>query len=92
MIGNFFRLVASSRLGLLGLVVFGFWVCVAILAPVVAPYEPITILTVKYGSPLLNGQMVNRGLNNIVPLDSLNFLFTDMLHRDIISNYLIFLF
>ena len=41
MLINFFRLVASSRLGLLGLVVFGFWVCVAILAPVVAPYEPM---------------------------------------------------
>ncbi len=41
MIINFFRLVASSRLGSFGLMTFAFWVGVAVLAPVLAPYEPM---------------------------------------------------
>jgi len=41
MIGNFFRLVASSRIGLLGLVVFSLCVGVAVLAPLLAPYAPM---------------------------------------------------
>jgi len=41
MIGNFFRLVASSRIGLLGLIVFSFCVGVAVLAPLLAPYAPM---------------------------------------------------
>lgn len=41
MSGNFFRLVASSRLGLLGLVVFSLCVGVAVLAPLLAPYAPM---------------------------------------------------
>lgn len=41
MIGNFFRLAAASRLGLLGLMVFTIWVGVALLAPVLAPHAPL---------------------------------------------------
>jgi len=41
LIGNFFRLAAASRLGLLGLMVFTIWVGVALLAPVLAPHAPL---------------------------------------------------
>jgi peptide/nickel transport system permease protein len=39
-IGNFFRLVGSSKLGLIGLIVFGCFVFVGIFAPIIAPYGP----------------------------------------------------
>jgi peptide/nickel transport system permease protein len=41
MIGNFFKLVASSKLGLSGLVVFFICVLVAIFAPIISPYDPL---------------------------------------------------
>ncbi len=41
MTGNFLRLVASSRIGLMGLIGFCFFVGVAVLAPILAPYAPM---------------------------------------------------
>jgi len=40
-LSNFFRLVSASRIGLLGLIVFGACVVVAVLAPLLAPFEPM---------------------------------------------------
>jgi peptide/nickel transport system permease protein len=38
---NFIRLVAGTRTGLIGLVVFIFCVLVAVFAPVISPYDPV---------------------------------------------------
>jgi peptide/nickel transport system permease protein len=40
MIGDFPRLVARSKIGLIGFMVFSLFVLVALLAPVLAPYDP----------------------------------------------------
>lgn len=41
MIGDFFRFITRSKIGLFGLIVFAFWVLVAVSAPVLAPHEPM---------------------------------------------------
>ena len=40
MIGGFIKLGGHSKLGLIGLAVFGFFVIVALLAPYISPYDP----------------------------------------------------
>ena len=73
-LGNFFKLVASSRLGLTGLMVFGLWVVVALLAPVLAPY-----------SPMEKNYDDSKRLMKLHPPSSKHWLGTTILGRDVLS-------
>jgi peptide/nickel transport system permease protein len=41
MLRDFFRFIARSKLGMFGMIIFAACVVVALLAPVLAPYEPM---------------------------------------------------
>lgn len=64
------RAIARSRILCVGLAILAFWILVALLAPVIAPYSP-------------NSQHMT-ALNNLNPSQD-HLLGADMLHRDILS-------
>ncbi len=74
MIVDFFRQVARSKMGLLGLVVFGLWVAVALAAPILAPY-----------APLEKNYTADNRLRQLEPPSRDHWLGTTVLGRDVLS-------
>lgn len=74
MIKDFFKLVARSRIGLIGLIVFGLCVTTAVFAPLLAPY-----------SPTAKNYDANGRLEQLKPPSAAHPLGTTVLGRDVLS-------
>jgi peptide/nickel transport system permease protein len=77
MLRDFFRFIARSKLGMFGLIIFAGCVLVAVLAPVLAPYEP---MQKHYDA---SGKLMK-----LRPPSQEHFLGTTILGRDVFSQIL----
>ncbi len=71
---SFFKLLRESWVGMIGTGIIGFWVVIALLAPLIAPFDPNTPL-----------QPFAKPLTEYVNGDGIFWLGTDHLGRDILS-------